>query len=219
MRQLNYEEISRLYQEGSYGAVPTLTCSEQGLVLTFTPIPKSPQFRGQPGARPVGIVMPTEMHCVRTHDDIRAAVEGKADKYGVLGLPLLIAVNVMDDFCDDDDVRNALFGEEQVVVIRQGVGVFRHECNRVPNGAWYGRRGPRNDLVSGVIVSHALLPTTLRVCAVELIHNPWAAHPLPPELWPLPQRAISLPDGHINLRPGTNAADLLGVPEPWPVPD
>src|SRR5713101_6387191 len=109
------EAISRLYQDQSYGAVPTFTWSEQGLSLTFTPLPKGPQSRGQPGARPVGAVMPMEMRMLRTHDDIRAAVEGKATKYGALDLPLVVVVNIMDDFYDDIDVWNALFGEEQLV--------------------------------------------------------------------------------------------------------
>ena len=52
----------------------------------------------------MGAALPTEMRELRTHDDIRAAAEGKATKSGNLELPLVIAVNVMDDFCDDQDI-------------------------------------------------------------------------------------------------------------------
>lgn len=220
LQQLNYEEISRLRQEQNDGVIPTYSWSEQGVTLTFEPIPKGPRFRGQLGARPVGAVAPMEMRLLRTHDDIRTAVEGKATKYGALGLPLVVAVNVMDDFCDDLDVWNALFGEEQLVAIRQPDGRWRDEWGpRVPNGAWRGRNGPRNPLVSAIIVTQQLSPSNLRTHAVELIHNPWASHPLPADALGLTQRTVAVADGRIHVQVGATVADLLCVPEPWPIPD
>lgn len=220
LHQLNFEEISRSYRDQNYGTVPTFTWSEQGLSLTFNPIPKGPETRGQPGARPVGAVMPMEMRMLRTHDDIRAAVEGKATKYGALERPLVVAVNILDDFCGDIDIWNALFGEEQQVAIRQADGQWQDEWGpRVPNGAWRGRGGPRNTLVSAVVITHQLSPSNLRTHAVELIHNPWAAHPLPAESLQLPQRTVDVPSGQIHRQDGMSAADLLGIPDPWPVPD
>lgn len=115
LRELDHAQISRLYEQGAYDSVPKLTWEEQGCTLTFAPIPKGPELRGQAGARPVGVVMPAEMRQLRTHEDIRAAVEGKAAKYAELNRPLVVAVNVLDDLCEDCDVWNALFGEEGVV--------------------------------------------------------------------------------------------------------
>ena len=219
LQQLSFEDISRSYQVQNYGALPSFTWSEQGLSLTFTPFPKGPNFRGQPGARPLAAVAPMEMRMVRTNDDIRAAIEGKATKYGALDLPLVVAVNILDDFCDDIDIWNALFGEEQLIAFRQADGQWRDQWGpRVPNGAWRGRGGPRNTLVSAVAITHQISPSNLRTHAVELIHNPWAAHPLSPDALPLAQRDV-LPDGRIHRRDGNNAADVLGIPEPWPVPD
>jgi hypothetical protein len=216
---LNFDDISRMYQNQEYGGVPTFTWDDQGLSLTLTPIPKGPQFRGQGGARPVGAVVPMEMRMLRTHDDIRAAIEGKATKYGALDLPLVVAVNILDDFCDDVDIWNALFGEEQLVAYRQADGQWREQWGpRVPNGVWRGRCGARNRTVSAVSITHQLSPTNLRNRSVELIHNPWADHPLSPDALPLAQRSIS-PDGHIQRRDGSSAADVLQIPEPWPVPD
>lgn len=86
------------------------------------------------------------MRQLRTHDDIRAAIEGKAREYGALELPFVIVINIMDDFCNDYDVRNALFGEEQVVATEHPNGQVRHTWGtRVPNGAWRGQGGPRNN--------------------------------------------------------------------------
>ncbi len=217
---LNYDEIAQMYREQEYSQLPSVTVSEQGALFTFTAMPKGPERRGQPGVRPVGIVAPAGFQLVRTHEDIKAAVDGKANKYGDLQLPLLIAVNVMDDFCDGDDVLNALFGEEQVVVAREPNGGWVERWDtRAANGAWRGPRGARNTLVSAVAVTHQLSPTRLRMCAVEVIHNPWAAHPLPPESLPLPQRTIALPDGRVTCCAGMSAANLLGVPQNWPLPD
>lgn len=220
LQQLDFEEISRLRENQAEGAIPTYSWSEQGVTLTFEPIPKGPRFRGQPGARPVGAVAPMEMRLLRTHDDIRTAIEGKATKYGALELPLVVAVNVMDDFCDDLDVRNALFGEEQLLTIRQPDGQWRDEWGpRVPNGAWRGRNGPRNTLVSAVVVTHQLSPSNLRTRTAQFVHNPWAAHPLPAEALALTQVSVAPVDGRIHRRAGTSIADILGIAPVWPIPD
>jgi hypothetical protein len=220
LQQLDFEEISRLRENQAEGAIPTYSWSEQGVTLTFEPIPKGPRFRGQPGARPVGAVAPMEMRLLRTHDDIRTAIEGKATKYGALELPLVVAVNVMDDFCDDLDVRNALFGEEQLLAIRQPDGQWRDEWGpRVPNGAWRGRNGPRNTLVSAVVVTHQLSPSNLRTRTAQFVHNPWAAHPLPAEALALTQVSVAPVDGRIHRRAGTSIADILGIAPVWPIPD
>jgi hypothetical protein len=39
------------------------------------------------------------------------------------------------------------------------------------------------------------------------------------DLLPIPQLAISLSDGRINYHGGTQAADVLGIPNRWPFPD
>jgi hypothetical protein len=42
---------------------------------------------------------------------------------------------------------------------------------------------------------------------------------LAPESLHLVQRTVDVTDGRIHLRDGTSAADILAVPEPWPVLD
>ena len=163
--------------------------------------------------------MPAEMRQLRTHEDIRAAVEGKAVKYGDLNRPLVVVVNVMDDFCEDEDVWNALLGEGGVVARLHLNGHIREQWERAPNGAWLGGGGPRNRLVSAVSIVHQLSPSTLRTRSVPLIHNPWATNPLPLDALSIPQATISVPDGRIHRHDGRDHADILGVPNPWPVPD
>jgi hypothetical protein len=216
---LDFDEVVRLSQDGRYQELPKLDWRLGEFSLTFRPIPKSPELRGQPGVRPIGVVLPGEMRALHTHDAIRAAIKRKAAKYKNLDCPLVVAVDVMDDFCDDDDIYNALFGEQQVVARRQRGGGWTHEESRLLNGAWHGRRGARNVGVSAAIIVHQLVPTTLRVTQIEVIHNPWSAHPLATDLLSLPQRSVRLPGGQIDRRPGCSAADLMGIPKPWPVSD
>jgi hypothetical protein len=216
LRQLNYDEISRYYENHDYEAIPTLTCTEEALTLTFTPIPKGPSHRGRHGARAVGINMPLDFRELSTDEDIRSAVEGKSSKYGQLNRPLIVVVNVMDDFCDDDDVWNALLG----FIPSQNPNLrWQQQCARAPVGAWRARNGPRNAPVSAAVVTHQLSPSNIRTRVVRLIHNPWALIPLPVEFLGLEQRTIDLDNGQVRERAGTHPADLLGLPDPWPIPD
>lgn len=221
LRQLDFAEVSRLYKNRDSEALPEFMWEEQGVLLSFKPVPKGPELRGTPGARPIGTVAPMDMEFrqLQTHEDIRAALEGKAVKYGYLDLPFVVAVNVMDDFCDDDDICNALFGDLQVVATRLADGGWQHRSRRARNGLWYGGKGPRNIPVSAVVVTHQLKPTTLRRRTVEVIHNPWAARPLPSACFSLAQVHISVPDARIQRIEGRSAADILELPDRWPIPD
>ncbi|PYX76360.1 MAG: hypothetical protein DMG72_04975, partial [Acidobacteria bacterium] len=93
--------------------------------------------------------------------DIRDSIESKAKKYGTLPLPLLVAVNVISDHCDEIDINNALFGSESFVVFQEPDGSL-HEgpARRLPNGIWFGKDGHRNQLVSAVLISTNLDPYT-----------------------------------------------------------
>jgi hypothetical protein len=206
LRGLDFGQISDLYNSRRHSEVPSFTWGEPNCSLTFTPIPKSVETRGQPGIRPVGLHAKWEWSQVRTLEDIRVAVEGKANKYGELGLPLVVAVNVLNDFSDDTDTLYAIFGEKPF-------------GDRIPNGAWYGPAGPRNTFVSAVSVVHQLTPTNLRDRSVELIHNPWGAHGLPQNCLALPRRSVRLLDGKFERGDGMSAADILGIPALWPIPD
>jgi hypothetical protein len=218
--ELDYDKISRLYAAQDYAAVPTYSCSEQGVIFTFSPIPKGPRNRGQPGTRPVGLVAPMDMQLIDTDKDLRASIDGKASKYGQLELPLVVAVNVLADLFDDYFLWNALFGQEFIEVRLQPNGACIDDgVGRRPNGTWRGPSGPRNQIVSAVCAIWQLLPSTLRSRRIELIHNPWAMTPLPQGALAIPEKVISSTDGQVQRRDGRSAADILSVPEDWPIYD
>jgi hypothetical protein len=217
---LDVADIERNYRNRTYENLPRFEWTFDGLHLTFTAIPKSPAMRGTEGVRPIAVQMPMGFRQILVHEDIRAAIEGKAQKYDELAHPLIVAVNVDEDFCESDDITNALFGDECAADYLLPDGTWRHEPRvRLPNGAFYGRRGPRNRTVSAVIVTRRMSPTMLRMCGLHVVHNPYATIPLAHDWLELPQMTARMPEGVLEAIAGRSAADVLGVPEPWPIPD
>lgn len=216
---LDVSEIEENYRAATYDALPQFTWTFDDLQLTFTPMPKSLETRGREGVRPIAAQMPEGFRIINVHEDIRAAVEGKAEKYGNPTYPVVIAVNVDEDFCELYDVANALFGDEYTAEQRAVDGSWQQSRRRLNNGALYGRHGARNRTVSAVVVTRRMTPTTLRSQDLHVVHNPYAAVPLPSEWLPLPQFVQDMDKGQLELRAGTCAADILGVPAQWPIPD
>jgi hypothetical protein len=62
-----------------------------------------------------------------------------------------------------------------------------------------------------------LSPWTIAIDTPLLIHNPWAKLPLDQTLWPLPQRIVV--NNRVTRKAGESAKVLLGLPDPWPVPE
>lgn len=150
---LDYEqeaELARTFQPSS-----RLTCKWQadGLRLTFraTPMPKG---EGPLPKTSLGFILPSGCQIVTTDSEIAGAVAEKARRYGELGLPYLIAVNLMDISVERGDVESGFemaFGFE---------GSSRH------------RR------VSGVLLAHVPNMAGAVAHIPHLVLNPMAEHPL-----------------------------------------
>ena len=217
---LNLAEIENWYRNQAYENIPRLDRTFEGLQLTFSPLPKPLASRGRNGVRPIAVQMPMGFKVISVHENIRSAVEGKAQKYGNLAHSLIVAINVDEDFFQLTDIANALFGDECVVDRLMPDGSIRqHQRARVHNGALYGHSGPKNRAVSAVIVTRRMSPTTLRSQDMWMLHNPYAVVPLMPEWLELPQIVPEMVNGSMRARAGRCAADILGIPLPWPIPD
>ncbi len=216
LRSLDFADIDAAYKACNFSVVPTFEWNHEGLTLFFAPIPKSVTTRGTAGARPIGVIA-GDAHILTTDEDIRNAIEQKSKKYGKLSLPLVIAVNVVSEHCNEIDINNALFGSEAIQFtqrpdgsIDEGVGV------RQPNGTWFGKNGARNRNVSAVLIGCQIEPYKAGVNTPELIHNPYAEIPLKISDYPLPQ---SLPDyttSTMKKKAGRVASEFLRLPAPWP---
>jgi hypothetical protein len=215
LAELNVEQVTKEVELKGDAALPTFTESYGGLTVTITAHPRSPDIRGDFRMPTLGAVMPDELLEWTTNEDIRQAVRRKAKCYGDLKLPYIIAINVMNDLFEFDDILDGLFGQRIVELRRGRQGTSQRRIIRAANGALRGR----NALVSGVLIANNLIPTTIGIETPLLIHNPWADKPISPGAWRLPQKTIDLSTGKINNHDGLQARSILGIPEPWPTPD
>jgi hypothetical protein len=198
-------------------AYPSVELPFEGCQVTFEALPKGTENRGRQGIRTLGIILP-ETVTANARLAIRDAISLKARKYKELSYPLIVAVNVMSEFCHEIDIMDGLFGTEGATESVQPDGTVKTIWNlRDPNGAWSGPAGPRNCAASAAMVVAQLSPWTIAIDTPELIHNPWAKLPLDQALWPLPQK-IAL-NNRVIRKSGKSAKDLLGLPDPWPVPE
>ncbi len=215
---LDPDEVARRFDELGLEGLPEYEWRHAGWELAFSPIPKAPEHRGSADVRPIGSRIWGGW--LQSHQRIRSAVVSKAKAYGGLRLPLLVAVNILDDFAEDIDVMNALFGEEFVSITTYSDGRHGGPQNaRKPDGAWVGPRGPRARDVSGVIIGYHLDPWRIGVQSPQLIHHPWARRPLRAGLWALEQWVADIETGRYATVAGSSAAAILDLPVPWPPED
>ncbi|MDI6759315.1 MAG: hypothetical protein QMD05_00670 [Candidatus Brocadiaceae bacterium] len=145
---------------------------------------------------------------------IRKAIDKKATKYGKLGRPYLIAVNVKD-FITDHCLLNALFGDLCVTINpKSGEGSSKRDFHTAKLLSPKGHR--QNTRVSEIIVLPRLVPWGIAQITPVLWHNPWAKCPFPPELWQLPQQMPNKSEGVYEKKDGKTISDLLSLPPNWP---
>ncbi len=215
---LDPDEIGRTLERGGLHALPTFPWSHDGWDVIFFPVPKRAENRGKPGVRPIGLSM-TGLIDVDVHTSVRSSIAAKATKYGHLDLPLIVAINVLEEFVDLRLVLDGLLGQECVVELQHPDGSSEHWNDRNPDGAWRGPSGPRNTRVSAALVGLRLSVWDLAQNTPTLVHNPWAGRPMPQELWSMPQLAPNKQSLRLETKVGRNAGQILNVTTPWPVPD
>ena len=217
LASLDIKAIDAALKAQEWDNVPKFEWGRNGFSLTFTPSPKSPEAAASPESRPIGILMAHQGSFLATDEDIRRAVRAKSKKYGTLALPLVVAVNVVSDHCDDIDINNALFGSEQIVFTLNADGSTQERPERRRDGVWFGPKGPRNEALSGVLVGRNI---EIYNCADDdktpsLINSPYSTHRLAVD-YPLPE---SIPDDNtktIKRKDGRSAREFLRLPNPWP---
>lgn len=172
---LDHEAIRRCYLEERYEDVPIYEWSHDGWSVVFDPIPKGDKARENPSVRPIGMTMPARAKRLMLGESLRDGVATK-DRYGRLSLPLVIAIQVIEEFrIAKIDVMNGLFGQEAIAVDAQG----NTRPGRVPNGAWISPRGPIHESISAVMAWSTLEPWNFTSIETIVVHNPYANVPLP----------------------------------------
>lgn len=216
LSNLDPDVVAKQLEQGGLKALPHWDFEHDGWKITFFPIPKKPEARGKPGVRPIGLLM-QDVHLGNSDVVIRRAIQKKANKYGKLDLPYIVAINVIDKFADGIDISEALFGKEEFTVSFPGnklIGV-----RRKPNGAWFGPKGPQNQRVSGALFIVDLSPWNLDEVTPCLWHNPWANRTLASDIWPLPQLIPDFKNNRLDKLEGKKSWQLLGLHPGWLLED
>jgi hypothetical protein len=217
LSNMDPDAITKQYEQGGRRALPHWYWEHEGWRITFFPIPKKPEARGKPDARPVGFIM-LGARWGTPPVGIKKSIQDKASKYGELDLPYVIAINVIDEFgAHESDISDALFGKEQLVVITQGNKVVEEQLRREPNGVWYGPEGPQNQRVSAALITVNLTPWTIAIATPSLWHNPWANRSLTSDIWSLPQLIPDSKNNRLVKHEGKNSRQLLGLYSNWPL--
>lgn len=209
---LDYEFISTLTNRHDT-THPEFIFEQHGAEFRITVIPRQLTRGTNERGRAIAGRMLAPLS-VQPGDAIRAAVTGKAGRYGELGMPYVVAVNALSTYAHEDDVIQAMFGTE-VVSVRQTENGFEERLSREADGVWFGPGGPVYTRVSAVISTERLGPWSLGQRRARMIFNPWAQWPLPAS--PLGNIDIAEVRGeHLHRTSGSSIADLLDLPLEWP---
>ena len=199
----------RLVAQG-LDAMPDMTWAHEGWEVRLRAIPLSHDRRGK-SARLIG-ALGSGARWVNAWEPLRDAVKKKANRYGELTKPFVIAVNADIFHLDEIDEVQALYGEEYWGEVighpeRSGPG-------RRPNGAWRGPHGPQNRRVSAVWFFNDLTPYTIGNRRSTLYVNPWANIASPERLQRVPTRLVE--GDELVQVPGMDLGTIYGLPAGWP---
>jgi hypothetical protein len=212
LQQLDWEELRRAYEGGNVSLMPSLEYTHDGWDLTFQALPKPPHLRGRPEVRPIA-TRSSAFWASNAKDAIRRTMSYKANAYGDLTPPYVVAINSYGIHTDSEDVIEALFGTAQVH-IALNEDPPRPQITLAPDGAWRGPSGPRNARMSAILMTYNLSPWTVAARETILYVNPWADSPLTRPLSELTRTEIR--DGKPVRVDGISVKSLLGLPSCWP---
>ncbi len=186
------------------------TWRERGWVVQVTAIPAGDDPLEDEGG--VGMIMSNAF----TNDQpvrLRAAIDGKASKYGSLDRPLLVVTD-STEHQTERDLMTALLGD---VLWHVNFANNTYSVGAKPNGVFSDTRGPRNVALSAVM--HGQFDA-LNFADRPLIiaHHPFARHPLPLGLFPFcEERRFNPQTGESETTPAADTiGGYFGLPEGWP---
>jgi hypothetical protein len=208
---LDWQAIQQSYLDERYEGIPSYEWSHDGWDVLFEPIPKSPDARGTKADQSIGMTMP--MHAIQLNLDkeVKEAVI-KKDRYGNVTLPLVVAVQVIHDFAIKKiDVMDGLLGEEAISLDCDR----RPQAARVPNGAWFSPQGPKHTNISAVLAWPTLDPWKFTAIEPIVVHHPCAAHPLPPDTFPITQNVVDQNIRALVEQKGVAMSEILELPPHW----
>jgi hypothetical protein len=183
----------------------------EGWSLSCRAIPLKPEQRGS--SPRLLLSKGNGARFVNRSDSIRYAIVSKANKYGELDAPLIVAVNCNCFTLGEHEELNALFGNPPFNSIQDRPDV-NSRLSRASYGAWNGRNGPRYKGVSAAWIFRDLQIYSLSIVEYVLYINPWSRYLLPSSLLKLSNYRIDGIDGRFH--PGLSTTAMLGLGDDWP---
>jgi hypothetical protein len=152
--------------------------------VRFLPMKPDAARKTNPDARITGMGQ-TIGGWVNSGARLKDSISQKAgNKYDIADLAFLVVAGIHDVMCSEDQVSEALYGTEAVVVAtaqltRRNNGLF---------GAGRGYPTGRNTRLSAVAVVQALRVWEPTKADIAVLHNPFASRPWPDDVFPATRR-------------------------------
>jgi hypothetical protein len=190
--------------------------AKDGWEVQFTALPVSPQHRGKPDHRPLGIYA----DLAASFDDdgaiIRNAVAAKAGRYGVGDVPLVVAVGTFIWDHDHWDSTNAFYGHDVLVLNDMGPEAVAGTRTRSSDGYFGVPPLWRNEKVAAILHVNQLQPHHVQRAEMTLWPHP-ASTRLPSLPSRIPGSAIRFDAGELAVSPPPfGAREHFALSEPWP---
>lgn len=205
VNRLNYDAVKAAWDTET--ALPAFEETYFGVRVRVEPIPRL-RTRGALRNRAIGVRM-GGVQLVEDHRSIHDAVVKKANRYGNLDLPFVVAVNAMGAFSKEDHAALALFGSEKIAINQDG----DIRLGRALDGVWFGPHGPRKRSVSAVLSTERLTPWSLSQRRARFFLNPWALRSFAPAIG-VDLRRVQ--DNRLVEEQGRSVREVLGISEDWP---
>jgi hypothetical protein len=195
--------------------VPTSTIEFRDWAVALTAYPRKSRDH-DPERRLIGSP-PTRGGIVDDITPVLRTLRTKASRYGKPDLPYVIAVGLMLDFAEFDDLEQALYGPETFVTTRpDGNRQPQMMISREPSGLWQRGREHRGTRVSAVFSVQSPSMNSLAAAEPSVWINPWATKPLGYE-YPFSTVRAAIVENQLRRTPAACAPyEVLGLPDDWP---
>lgn len=149
--------------------------------------------------------------------DLRSRIMGKANRYGELDHPYVVAVANSDPAGKEEDVLDALMGSPIAVISTSSEGVFAARGARAADGVWNESGRARKRGLSAVLSFDRISAWKPNAAGARLIRNPWASRPLPDVQIPVDE--LNPDNGEFVRRSGPASRTWFGLDDAWPQAD